>query len=158
VKVAVAVAALAGALAVASQSAASVIPRVVQADMASILEQSDQLDLAYIPTYAPKHYRYATFGGSAGTSHITLSPGAVGSPKTLYFTIEHYGRTLSECGEGRGKKLDVNGKTVYVTTGIAWRCLRAPSGHNVVVKVHGAGLTLKTLGAVAASAQRLKTY
>ena len=153
-----ALAALVGALAVAAQAAASVIPKVVQADMASILEQSDQLDLAYVPTYAPKHYRYSTFGGSAGTSHITLSPGAVGSPKTLYFTIEHYGRTLSECGEGRGRKLVLDGKTVYVTKGIAWRCLRAPSGHNVVVKVHGAGLTLKTLGAVAASAKRLRTY
>ena len=89
-------------------------------------------------------------------SHITLSAGEVGEPRALYFTIERYGRTLGECGEGRGRRLVVNGRTVYVAKGIAWRCLRAPSGHNVVVKVHGTGQTLKVLGAVAASAQRLQ--
>jgi hypothetical protein len=155
VKIAVAVVALLAALAVAAQAPAAVIPKVVQADMASILEQSGQEDLAYIPTYAPKKYRYSTFGGSAGASHITLSPGAIGDPRALYFTIERYGRTIGECGEGRGHKRVVNGKTVYTTTGIAWRCIRAPSGHNVVVKVHGNGLTLAQLGSVAASAQRL---
>jgi hypothetical protein len=144
------------ALAVSAQaSAAVVIPRPVQAQMSSILDGIGAADLAYMPTYAPKHYRYSTFGGSSTETHITLSPGGTGDPRTLYFSIVPFGRTLPECGEGRGRKVDVQGKTVYAASGIAWRCLRAPSGQNVVVKVHGAGLSRQELLAVAASAKRI---
>jgi hypothetical protein len=144
------------ALAVSAQaSAAVVIPRVVQAQMFSILDGIGADDLAYMPTYAPKHYRYSTFGGSSTETHITLSPGGTGDPRTLYFSIVPFGRTLPECGEGHGRKVTVQGKTVWSATGIAWRCLRAPSGQNVVVKVHGAGLSQRELVDVAASAKRI---
>ena len=146
------------ALAVSAQASASVIPvipRPVQAQMYSILDGIGAGDLAYMPTYAPKHYRYATFGGSSSETHITLSPGGTGDPRTLYFSIVPYGRTIPECGEGHGRKVAIQGRAVYLAAGIAWTCLRAPSGHNVVVKVHAAGLTQKVLGAVAASAKRI---
>ena len=144
------------ALALSAQASASVvIPRVVQAQMFSILDGIGADDLAYMPTYAPKHYHYSTFGGSSSETHITLSPGGTGDPRTLYFSIVPFGRTLPECGEGRGRKVAVQGKTVWVSSGIAWRCLRSPSGQNVVVKVHGAGLSQKELLAVAASAKRI---
>jgi hypothetical protein len=142
-------------LAVPALASAPVIPRPVQAQMYSILDGLGAGDLAFMPTYAPKRYHYSTFGGSSTETHITLSPGGTGDPRTLYFSIVPFGRTIPECGEGHGRKAAVQGKTVYYETGIAWRCLRAPSGHVVVVKVHGAGLTDKVLGAVAASAKRI---
>jgi hypothetical protein len=139
----------------ASQASASVIPKVIQAEMRSILEQSDALDYAFIPTYAPKRYVYAAFGGSPNESHITLSRDGVGDPHSLYWTIGRYGRHLADCGEGKRRTLRVDGRTVYFRNGVAWRCLRAPSGRLVVVKVHGDGLSPQVLGAVAASAARI---
>ena len=154
-KAAFAAALVALAVAAQAQAAGSVIPRPIQSEMRSILDGIGATDLAYMPTYAPKRYHYATFGGTATESHITLSPSGTGDPRTLYFTMAPYGRRLSDCAEGRGRKVTVEGKTVYWTAGIAWRCLRPPSGHLVVVKVHGAGLTTKVLTAVAASARRI---
>jgi hypothetical protein len=144
------------ALALSAPVLASVVPQVLQADMKSILEQSDALDFAYVPTYAPPKFQYQTFGGSPSSSHITFSPGAIGDARTLYFTIERYGRNLSACGDGHKQTLHVKRTAVFVRGSVVWRCLRAPSGTVVIVKVHGNGLKPAVLAQVAASAARIR--
>ena len=40
-----------------------------------------------------------------------------GDPRTLYFTMAPYGRRLSDCAEGRGRKVTVEGKTLNLNGG-----------------------------------------
>jgi hypothetical protein len=148
------------ALAASAQAAASsVIPADAQRRLKSFLEQTGGVDLAYVPTYAPAHFSYATSGGSPSENYIVLADQRyqANSPnrRFLEFTVHPFKGKLAGCAKGNHRTTRIDGKTVYLNSSGAWRCLRAPSGHLVRVKAVGVHVAQQALGTVVASAKRI---
>jgi hypothetical protein len=114
-------------------------------------------ELAYVPTRAPFRYRYRSYTWRDGRLTIRLVD--VRDPNstrhTVLFGTQRVGGTLASCASGKRKTLQLDGSKVYWNGIVAWRCVRAPSGHLVKLTAAGPNLPDVALGIVAASGKRV---
>jgi hypothetical protein len=143
------------ALALSAPAFAAVVPGQAQAQIKQVLGLVGGSDFAYVPTYLPKGYSYASFNASTTGNEIQIQSAKLG-PEALLFSVSPTARKASGCGKGSVGTARYGGVTVFLASRGAWRCLRAPSGHIVVVTVVGPGLSVKEAGHVAASATRVR--
>jgi hypothetical protein len=114
--------------------------------------------LAYAPTRVPFRYRYVRYrwDRTRGVLTITLADRRfpVDGRRSIAFTAQRFGGTLSTCGNGREKTLQMGGNKVYWDGEAAWRCVRVDGR---LVRIEGVGPNLPdvALGRVVASAKRL---
>jgi hypothetical protein len=114
--------------------------------------------LAHAPTRAPFGYRYRRYQWDAQRRILTI---VLADPRfppdgrhSVTFTVTRFGGTLSSCGNGRGKTLQMGGNKVYWNGMVAWRCVRAANGPTVRLAASGPNLPDVALGRVAASVKR----
>jgi len=143
------------ALAFAAQAVAGAVPGQAQVQMKTILGELGGDDFAYVPTYLPRGYKYDSFNATTGSNEIAVSSTKLG-PNSMLFSVGPTARKAANCGKGSIGAAHLHGVTVYLARGGAWRCVKAPSGHLVVVTVIGRGVTRSELGQVAASAVRAR--
>jgi hypothetical protein len=142
-------------LALAAQAGAAAVPGAAQDQMKTVLGTLGGDDFAFVPTYLPHGYRYDSFSATTESNEIQVSSTKFG-PNSMLFSVGRTGRKAANCGKGSIGSVHLHGVTAYLSRGGAWRCVKAPSGHLVVVTVVGQGVTRGELGAVAASAVRAR--
>jgi hypothetical protein len=115
-------------------------------------------DLAYVPGLLPANYGMSRTQTVANQLTVTFTNNkyADGSAKSnasaLNFAAQLFNGKLASCSKGSNGSRVVAGKTVYLKAQAAWRCLRAPSGHLVVVFANSPTLSYAELARVIASA------
>lgn len=116
--------------------------------------------LAYVPTRAPFAYRYRRYRWDAPRRVVTIMLADRRFPpdgrRSVTYRVTRFGGTLSNCGNGREKTLQMAGNKVYWNGTVAWRCVRAANGRLVKLAASGPNLPAVALGRVAASAKRLR--
>jgi hypothetical protein len=112
--------------------------------------------LAYVPTRVPFRYRYVGYGWRGRVVTITVADRRfpLDGRHSLAFTARRFGGTLSTCGAGRQKTLQMGGNKVYWDGTVAWRCLRGRDGRLVRINASGPNLPDVALGRVVASGKR----
>jgi hypothetical protein len=140
------------------------VPIGEQQQLKSIMDELNADDLAYVPTQLPAHYEVSTTQTAYNqlTLTFTNTKYADGSAKStasaLNFSAQPFKGKLVTCAKGSDGSLKVAGKTVYVKAGhVVWRCMRAPSGQNVVVLANSPSLGYDVLERVIATAARMKS-
>jgi hypothetical protein len=115
--------------------------------------------LAYVPPRAPFGYRYRRYEWDPPRRILTIVLADRRFPPdgrhSVTFTVTRFGGTLSSCGNGRGKTLQMGGNKIYWNGTVAWRCVRAANGRLVRLAAAGPNLPDVALGRVAASAKRI---
>jgi len=140
------------------------VPIGDQEQLQSIMNELNAEDLAYVPTELPAHYEVSATQTVYNqlTLSFTNTKYADGSAKstasTINFSAQPFKGKLAACAKGSDSSLKVAGKTVYVKAGhVVWRCMRSPSGNNVVVFANSPSLGYDVLERVIASTARMKS-
>jgi hypothetical protein len=147
------------ALAPSALAATPAVTADQQQQMKTVLGMLGADDLAYVPSLVPPHY-VETTSQTSGTQ-ITLTftnskcsaTSAKANASALNFSAQPYKHKLASCANGSNAVTKFQGKTIYVKAqDVVWRCVRAPSGHLVVVFANSPTLGYSELVRIVASA------
>jgi hypothetical protein len=115
--------------------------------------------LASVPTRVPFGYRYVRYRWDGARRVLTIVVAdrrfPVDGRHSLAFTAQRLGGSLSSCGDGREKTLQMGGNKVYWDGATAWRCVRGSGGRLVKLAAAGPNLPDVALGRLVASARRV---
>lgn len=114
-------------------------------------------ELAYVPTRAPFHYGYYSYRWRDGRLTIRLVDRRyrLDALNSVFFFAQRLRGTPASCASGKRKTLQLDGNKVYWDGIVAWRCVRAPSGHLVKLSATDPNLPDVALGIVVASGKRV---
>jgi hypothetical protein len=140
-----------------SSSAAAAKPKPVVPPFIQQLAGAKAGALAYMPTRVPIGYRYAAYRWSGRALTIMLADRRFPTDgrHSIRFTAQRFGGTVTSCGDGREKTLQMGGNKVFWDGDAAWRCIRGPNGRLVRVAASGPNLPDVALGRVVASGKRV---
>jgi hypothetical protein len=114
-------------------------------------------ELAYVPTRTPWKHRYGSYSWRDGRLTIRLvdTRYPVNYLNSVSFSAQRFRGTLASCANGKDKTLQLDGNKVYWDGIIAWRCVRAASGHLVKLSATGPNQSEVPLAVVVASGRRV---
>ena len=133
----------------------------VRQQLKSLLSQLGAEDLAYVPVHVPANYTLEIMQPSS--DHVTLSfenskyptASAQATASAIAFGVEPFKGKLAGCNKGATSSQRLGGNTIYWKSGTAWRCVRAPSGHVVIVFANSAKVSPIEIARVVTSVVRI---
>jgi hypothetical protein len=145
------------ALAPSAWAARPAVPTGEQQQLKTIMGMFGSDDLAYVPVVLPANYGVARTQTVYNQLTLTFTnakypdDSAKANASALNFAAQPFKGKLATCSKGSIGTRVVAGKTVYLKAQAVWRCLRAPSGHIVVVFANSAILSYTEMARIIAS-------
>jgi hypothetical protein len=142
-----------------AQARAPLVPPATQSQLKDIVDQFGTPELAYVPTAAPKYFQLVNFGASRKVLTYTVADSRypTGNPKerAVFFFIESYKGSVSQCRKAKNGALSVGKMKVYFEGFSAWRCVLAPNGKLVKLKAESSIVRGGALGLMVAAITRI---